>query len=159
MTREQVLDRILSSTGPPLNDADQAEFDRWIEDDAELQTMHEQQQMLSEAMDLWQVDDPSDTFDQAVFARINEAVDEQPAWWQRFFIASWKPALTAGFAAVALLVGVMLFDYDATPVESQVAVKAAPDAAYYEDIERALDDMEMLVDFDAFPEPASPGRS
>lgn len=159
MTREQVLDRILGSTGPPLSDADQAEFDRWIEDDAELRTMHEQQQMLSEAMDLWQVDDPSDTFDEAVFARINEAADEQPAWWRRFFFASWKPAFAASFAAVALLVGVTLFDYDAMPSASQVAVKAAPDAEYYEDIERALDDMDMLVDFDAFPESASPGRS
>jgi len=73
--------------------------------------------------------------------------------------ASWKPALAAGLAAAALLIGTLVFDFESTQEPTQVAVKSAPEAEYYEEIERALDDMEMLVNFDAFPELASPGRS
>jgi hypothetical protein len=158
MTREQVLDRILSSTGPPMNPAEQVEFDHWLDQEPELRTLQQQQQELFSAMDLWSAEEPSAHFDEAVYARIEEDAQAQPAW-RKFFFASWKPAFAAGLAAAALLIGALLFDFEATPGAAQVAVKAQPEAEYYEDIERALDDMEMLVDFDAFPEPATPGRS
>lgn len=155
MTREQVLDRILDPTGTPLNKADQLEFECWLQQEPELRSMFEQQQALFQTMDLWESEEPSASFDQGVYARIQLDAESQP-FWRRFLFASWKPALAAGIAAAALLIGVYRSP-EAPPQE--IAVKAAPDAAYYEEIERALDDMEMLVDFDAFPELPAPGRS
>lgn len=158
MTREQVVDRILNSTAPPLNDAEQLEFRRWLDQEPELRTLFEQQQALFRAMDLWESEAPSSNFDQAVYARIKQDAEAQP-FWHKLLFASWKPALAAGLAAAALLLGTLVFDFESTQEPTQVAVKSAPESEYYEEIERALDDMEMLVNFDAFPEPASPGRS
>ena len=158
MTREQVVERILNSIEPPMNEAEQLEFRRWLDQEPELRTLFEQQQALFRAMDLWESEAPSSNFDQAVYARIQHDAEAQPFWHQLLF-ASWKPALTAGLAAAALLLGTLVFDFESTQEPTQVAVKSDPEAEYYEEIERALDDMEMLVNFDAFPEPASPGRS
>jgi ferric-dicitrate binding protein FerR (iron transport regulator) len=158
MTREQVVDRILNSTEPPMNEAEQLEFRRWLDQKPELRTLFEQQQALFRAMDLWESEAPPSNFDQAVYARIKQDAEARSFWHQLLF-ASWKPALTAGLAAAALLLGTLVFDFESTQEPTQVAVKSAPEAEYYEEIERALDDMEMLVNFDAFPEPASPGRS
>ena len=158
MTREQVVDRILNSTAPPMNEAEQLEFRHWLDQEPELRTLFEQQQALFRAMDLWESEAPSSNFDQAVYARIEQDAEARPFWHQLLF-ASWKPALTAGLAAAALLLGTLVFDFESTQEPTQVAVKSAPEAEYYEEIERALDDMEMLVNFDAFPESASPGRS
>ena len=80
-----------------------------------------------------------------------------------WLFGSWKPALAAGLAAAALLVGVSVWgpQQDA-PEPRQYAVKTTPahDAEYLDEIDRALDDMEMLADFDAFmAENAPEGRS
>jgi anti-sigma-K factor RskA len=158
MTREQVLDRILNPTGPPLSEAEQVQFDQWLEREPELQTMVEQQLDLFAAMDQWEAAEPSAGFDEAVYARIRQDAENQP-FWRRLLFGSWKPALAAGLAAAAVLLGVFLFDRQPLGEPAQVAVKSAAEAEYYQQIESALDDVEMLIDFDAFPQPSEPGRS
>lgn len=157
MTREQVLDRILNPTGPPLNEAEQSQFDQWLEREPELQAMYEGQLELFRTMDQWETTEPSDGFDEAVYARIRQDAAAQPLWRSLLF-GSWKPTLAAGVAA-AVLLGIFLFDQQPVDEPAQVAVKSAAEAEYYEQIESALDDVEMLIDFDAFPQPSEPGRS
>ncbi len=157
MTREQVLDRILNPPGPPLDPAEEQEFERWLNEEPELRAMFEQQTELFAVMDGWETPEPSAGFDREVYARI-ERDAEQRRWWNRLWFASWKPAMAAGLGAAAALIGVLLLDQP--PAEApQVAVKTAADAEYYEEMERALDDLEMLVDFEAFPQTDAPGRS
>ena len=158
MTREQVLDRILNPTGPPLNETEQSQFDQWLEREPELKAMHEGQLELFRTMDQWEAAEPSAGFDEAVYARIRQDAEAQPLWRSLLF-GSWKPALAAGVAAAAVLLGVFLFDQQPVGEPAQVAVKSAAEAEYYEQIESALDDVEMLIDFDAFPQPSEPGRS
>lgn len=158
MTREQVLEIILNPTGPPLNEAKQAQFEQWLERDPELKAMFEQQLALFETMDQWETPEPSADFDEAVYARIRRDAEHQP-FWRRFLFGSWKPALAAGLTAAAVLIGVYTFDQNPVDEPAQVAVKSAAEAEYYQQIERALDDVEMLIDFDAFPQPGEPGRS
>ncbi len=111
MTREQVVDRILNSTGPPMNELEQVEFEHWLEQEPELRTLLEQQQALFSAMDLWEAEEPSSNFDQALYARIRQDAEAQP-FWRKFFFASWKPALVAGLTAAVLLVGTLVFDFE-----------------------------------------------
>jgi ferric-dicitrate binding protein FerR (iron transport regulator) len=158
MTREQVLDRILDPTGPPLDAARQREFDQWLEREPELKAVFEQQQALFETMDLWETAEPSESFDEAVYARIRRDAEAGPIW-RRFLFASWKPSLAAAVAAAAVLIGVSAWDRQPVEQPAQVAVKSAAEAEYYDEIDRALDDVEMLIDFDAFPQPSEPGRS
>ena len=158
MTREQVLDIILNPTGPPLNEAEQAQFDQWLEREPELKAMFEQQLALFETMDQWETAEPSAGFDEAVYARIREDAEVQPSW-RRLLFGSWKPALAARLAAAAVLLGVFLFDQQPVDEPAHFAVKSAAEAEYYQQIESALDDVEMLIDFDAFPQPGEPGRS
>lgn len=158
MTREQVLDRILNPAGPPLNEAEQSQFDQWLEREPELQAMFERQLELFAAMDQWETAEPSAGFDEAVYARIRRDA-ETPPFWRRLLFGSWKPALAAGLAAAAVLIGVYVSGQQPVEAPAEVAAKSAAEAEYYEQIESALDDVEMLIDFDVFPQPSEPGRS
>lgn len=158
MTREQALDRILNPAGPPLSEAEQSRFDQWLEREPELKAMFEQQLELLAAMDQWETAEPSEGFDEAVYARIRQDAEAQPRWRGLLF-GSWKPALAAGLAAAAVVLGVYVFNREPAAEPAQVAVKSAAEAEYYQQMESALDDIEMLIDFDAFPQPPEPGRS
>jgi len=146
----------MDPTGPPLDEAEQSQFEQWLEREPELKAVFEQQLALFETMDQWETAEPSAGFDEAVYARIRR--DGEP-FWCRFLFASWKPALGAGLAAAAVLIGVFAFDQQPVDEPAQVAVKSAAEAEYYQQIERALDDVEMLIDFEAFPQSSEPGRS
>ena len=97
-----------------------------------------------------------------MYARI-EAEQARRAGWRAWLFGSWKPAMAAGLAAAAALVGLFVWRPEpVVPEPPQVAVKTLParDAQYLEELDRALDDMEMLADFDAFVAESAPeGRS
>ena len=167
MTREEVLERIIDPHGPPTDPAERREFDAWLERDAELRETYERQQALFGAMDEWSPAEPSMGFDRGVYAKI-EAEQARRAGWRSWFsgsglFGSWKPAMAAGLTATALLLGMFVWQpQQETPEPLQYAVKTPPmnDAEYLDEIDRALDDMEMLADFDAFlAESAPEGRS
>ena len=119
--------------------------------------MFEQQLELLRTMDQWETDEPSAGFDEAVYARIRHDAEARP-FWRRLLFGSWKPAFAAGLAAAAVFLGVYGFDQQPVDEAAQVAAKSAAETEYYQQIESALDDVEMLIDFDAFPQPGEPGR-
>lgn len=161
MTREQALETILSPHGPPQDLEQRRLLKAWLDRDPELRAIDEQQRDLFAAMDLWESVEPSSGFNREVYARV-DAEQVRRSGWGRLLFGSWKPALAAGLAAAALVIGAALWQpSDLTPAP-QVAVKALPaaDAEYLREIDRALDDMEMLSEFDAFLQEANvEGRS
>ncbi len=162
MTREQVLERIIDPHGPPTDPAERRQFDTWLECDAELREAFEQQQALFGAMDGWRAAEPSMGFDRGVWGKI-DADEARRTGWRAWLIPSWKPAIAACLAAAAVLIGAFLWQpQPTTPEPPQYAVKSVQtnDDEYIEDLDRALDDLEMLTDFDAFlVENAPAGRS
>jgi len=92
------------------------------------------------ALDHWTPVPVSSDFDEKLFRRI--AQEEQSTWWQRLWSAnwSWRPALPVA-AACAVLAAVVLLKapesapQPVTPVQPKVQI---------EQVERALDDMELL---------------
>ena len=160
MTREEVLERIIDPKGLPESAADQREIEAWLEKDAELRAAYESQQQLWASLELWTPAEPSASFDRQVYARI-EAHEQQPRWWSSW-VTGWRPSLAV--AALALALAAVNFTVQRSIEEPETKTAAATmspeDAEYLRALEGALDDVEMLVDFDALAPPeASEGRS
>ena len=158
MTREEAFERIHDPRPAPLEPGENRAFEAWLERDAELRAAHEGQQALFAAMDAWQGGAaPSADFDRRLRERI-ETETARPGWaealtsWLRWPRAAW-----AGCAAAAMM-AVMVWSGPELPVETAPVTKAAlshEDAQYMRELDRALDDMEMLIDFEAL----APDRS
>ena len=110
MTREEALERAHSPHPPPLEQGERAAFESWLERDAELRAIHDEQQALFAAMDVWEDDvEPSAGFDRKLWARI-EAEEARPSWartlagwlsWPRAAWASCAVAAAAGDGGLA----------------------------------------------------------
>ena len=89
----------------------------------------------------------SSNFDARLYQRIGE--EQQRAWWRRLFQAdwSWRPAMPVA-AACAVLVVAFLVKNSGSSITPQ---QQAQPQLQIEQVERALDDMDMLkqagVDF------------
>jgi len=143
MTREQVEERILDPAGPPTPGTPEREaFDGWLERDAELRERFERQQELFAAMELWEAPQPSAGFDAALYARL-----ERKPWWRRLG-ATLLGARPWWAAAAVAAVAAWLFW---APPETVQAPQAPPtqQAAYTEEVDQALEDLEMLVELEA----------
>jgi len=160
MTREQVLERILDPSGPPSNTEQRQAFDAWLERDSELKEMYQEQQELFSVMDDWRPAEPSVGFDRGVYNRI-AAYEAKLNWFERWF-GGFRPAMAG--AVAMLLVGIATVvvqrDQPVSTPEPAVVLVSAEDEQYLREIDLALDDIEMLADFDAFPlNEAAEGRS
>jgi len=152
MTREEALEKIHDPRGP-VDERERLALADWLERDAELRAVHEEQQALFAAMDAWEDDvEPSADFDRRLWARI-EAEEARPTWAQT--LGSWLSWPRAAWASCAVAAAVALMVWagpQSQPVEPEPVTKVAlsgEDAEYLEELARALDDMEMLIEFDA----------
>ena len=160
MTREEAFERIHDPRPAPLAPEEERSFELWLERDAELRALHEDQRALFAAMDAWQGDAaPSAEFDARLRARI-AAEPARPGWTRA--LASWlswpRAAAWAGCAAAATLALMVWTAPQEIPNDAPPVTKAAlssEDVEYMEELDRAIDDMEMLIDFDAL----APDRS
>ena len=99
----------------------------------------EAQRAVWSALDSWVPEPVSPNFNEALYRRIG--ADQHYPWWRRLFQArwSWRPAMPVA-AACAALIAVFLLK---GPAEQQPSSQPAP-APQIEQVERALDDMDML---------------
>jgi anti-sigma factor RsiW len=144
-----------------LTPAEQEAFELHMAGCAACRQLADAQKSVWSALDLWKVPSVSEDFDRRLHARI--VAEERRPWRKRQWAwFSWKPALPVA-AACAALFAVFLLQ---SPVPSNNAPAAAPvvvqtqeDAQKVdvEQVERALDDIDMLKQLDT---PASsPHRS
>ena len=94
-------------------------------------------------------------FDARLYQRIAE--EQQANWWQRLFWASWswRPAMPVAAGCAILIVAFLLKDFAPRSVMPQ---QQAQPKLQIEQVERALDDMDMLkqVGVEAAIEKATP---
>ncbi len=92
------------------------------------------------ALDVWTPVPVSSNFDEKLYRRI--ASEEQSTWWRRLSWASWswRPAMPVATACAVLFAAFLL--RTPAPLPSQHA-QAQPNLQI-EQVERALDDIEML---------------
>jgi len=116
------------------------------------------QKMIWEAMDSWEAMTVSPDFDHRLYARIEE--HEKSSWWNRLSLGTWahpfgwKPAMPLATACLTIVAAAVLYfpserkEFDLKPapprVESQVDL---------DQVERTLEDMEMLRQLSPPPPP------
>lgn len=110
------------------------------------------QTALWATLDEWEARPVSLDFDRRLYRRIEE--QQQLGWWARLFGPArpmfLRPALPLAATACLLLVAGFIID---TPVRRPAPVAEAPQVREVEQVERTLDDMEMLRQFN-LAEPA-----
>lgn len=111
------------------------------------------QKLVWSAMDAWEPEPISANFDQTLFAKI--AAAEKPSLWEAWsqpvknWLAGeirWKPALSVCAVCLTVVVGIYLQN-PWSPTASAPALKV--ESRDIEQAEKALEDMEMLRQFDA----------
>ena len=113
---------------------------------AECRAAAEAQQTVWSALDEWPAPPVSGDFDRRLMARI--AAEHSEPWWQRPWAAaagamhalSWKGSLTLAGACTVLLAVLLLRG----PLADRGAVPAAQKSVDIDQVESALDDVDML---------------
>lgn len=118
----------------------------------------EAQQRVWHALSQWEPEPVSDGFDRRLYSRI----EAQPASWLdrllRPFEPLWRPIVPLAAACLLIVAGVVLHTPQASlnPADSHVRVEKIE----AEQVERTLDDMQMLRELALTPEPeGSPSKS
>jgi anti-sigma factor RsiW len=131
---------IIAYTAGTLDAGNAAAFERHLESCANCRQMALEQRVVWSALDELPPVQVSSNFDAKLYKRIAE--EQQMAWWLRWFRAEWpwRPAMPVAAVCMALIVAFLL--------KNSGAVVAPPEQTQpklqIEQVERALDDMEML---------------
>jgi len=122
---------------------------RHVETCGECARFVEEQQHVWNALGQWEVDPLSAGFDR----RLYRAIDAQPVSWKyrlfRPLAPLWRPVIPLAAACLLIVVGVVLHAPQAkrTAAPSQAAVEEIE----AEQVERTLDDMQMLRELEMAP--------
>jgi anti-sigma factor RsiW len=133
-------DWIVAYSAGTLDAPSQAALELHLLECPECRHLAESQKAVWSALDHWPAAPVSPDFDQKLYARI--AQQEQESWWQRMshWNWSWRPAMPVAAACAALIAAFLL----KPPVPIPVNPAHAPQKIQMEQVESALDDMDML---------------
>jgi anti-sigma factor RsiW len=108
------------------------------------------QRLVWEALDAWKPGPVSDDFDDRLYARARQQETER--WWRQLHQPrswfSWRPALSMAAACITVFAVFLFRSPDASNVPAQ---GSRPETVDVEQVERTLEDMEMLRQFSLAP--------
>lgn len=149
---EQTMDLLLDYSAGRLDNARAALLGRHMESCAACAAFREEQTAMWGALDLWEPEPVSMSFNRTLWQKI-EAADALP-WYRRLAeglrYGAWKPAFPLAAGALLIAAGFM-FDHQAsrgTPVASRAAVASGVSVSDAEQVEKTLDDIQLLRQFD-----------
>ncbi len=148
MTREEAVDMIVKTGGgPPVDSLQHRELMQFLETSPETRTLYEHQQAVWGALDAWQPVEPSAHFDRRLRERVEDMANQEP-WYLRMF-TTWRPTFAVGLAGLLIAAAGVVQQRPAATVGTQLAVvEPLDDEVYLDQLNRALDDIEMLADFE-----------
>ncbi len=148
MTRERAIEIILQSgKGPPAGSAEHREFMAYLQDSPECRELFERQRALWKELDVWEPAHPSSGFDR----RLWEAIEADMPWWRRSF-PRLRPSFAVGLAALLLVAAAVVRQQSSHVTDPAFAViDPAEDPQFYQRLDSALGDIEMLTDFEVLP--------
>jgi anti-sigma factor RsiW len=134
------IELIVAYAAGTLDPANETEFERHLESCASCRELAAAQRAVWSALDALPPLPVSSNFDARLYQRIAE--EQHSPWWQRLFRAdwSWRPAMPVA-AACAVLVFAFLVKNSGPSITPQQQVQPQ---LQIEQVERALDDMDML---------------
>ncbi|MGI8741482.1 MAG: zf-HC2 domain-containing protein [Bryobacteraceae bacterium] len=128
-----------------------------LESCSACRSMAAAQQQVWAALDAWTPAPVDSNFDARLYSRI--AADREMAWWRRPLTLnwSWKPAMPVAAACAALLAAFLI----KSPVQEHQALVRVQPGVDIEQVERALDDIDMLkqIGVASISVPGKPVRS
>ena len=146
---QENTDWLLDYSAGRLNRDHAALMARHVETCQECARFVEGQQRVWNALSQWEVDPVSAGFDR----RLYRAIEAQPVSWKdrlfRPLHPLWRPVIPLAAACLLIVVGVVLHAPQATmtPAAPQTAVEKIE----AEQVERTLDDMQMLRELEMTP--------
>ena len=141
---------IVAYAARKLGAAAEADFERHLKACASCREMVTQQRAVWAALEEWQPQAVSSDFDQKLAACI--AQNQRTRWWHGFLRTAWRPLIPVAAASAVLVFAFLLKDNDraAAPApESKVRIE--------QQVEHALDDMDMLNQIRVDVSSAKPG--
>jgi len=133
-------DLIIAYAAHSLAPADEAAFEHHLELCANCREMAAEQRTVWAVLDELPALPVSPDFDSRLYQRI--AAEQQMAWWQRLLRAewSWRPVVPLAAAGAVLIVAFLVKSSEPSVLQPQ----PAQPQLQIEQVERALDDMDML---------------
>jgi anti-sigma factor RsiW len=144
MEARQGSELLLEYTGGRLEARAATALEAHLESCARCREFAQNQKAVWQALEAWEAEPVSMDFDRRLFARIEQA---PASWWARLTGQMMHHAVpVAAAAGVMILAGLMLERTAVTPV-APPQESAQVDVLGPEQVQSALDDMEMLRDF------------
>jgi hypothetical protein len=148
MENREAEELLLNYVSGALDAQAAASFDQHILSCAACREFAHGQKAVWNALDLFEPATISGDFDRRLYQRI-----EKVSWWDRMVAALHSPALMhrglpiAAVAAALLVAGVVWERPSAAPAKSQAPLSAQVQTLQPDQVQHALDDMEMLREF------------
>jgi len=143
---QENADLLLSYSARKLNPESTAVLEAHMAVCPQCREFRDSQRVLWEALDQWEARPVSADFDRRLYRKIEE--QERLGWWQRLFGSGrpmfLRPALPLAAAACLVLVAGFIID---SPGRVAAPVAENPQVREVEQVERTLEDMEMLRQF------------
>lgn len=155
MSCQQIVEQIIGQSGRPQLTA---EVESHLWSCPVCSQVYLEQQALWRAMDQWEAPEVGTGFDRRLFARIGREPWAPVDWLMRWF-QPLQPAFPAALAAVVLLAAVVVQKdrWAPAPAEPAAAVQTL-DREDVRQIETALDDIQMLSEFEILPVEGEEGQ-
>jgi anti-sigma factor RsiW len=147
---EDTVDLLLDYSAGRLGSAKSAILERHMENCAQCAAFRVEQTILWNALDAWEPEPVSRSFNRTVWQRI-DAIAAEP-WYRRlidgFRFGAWKPAFPLAAAACIITAGFLL-DHARTPAPAVVAGVSGVSVTEVDQVERTLDDIQLLRQLDS----------
>lgn len=149
MNCHEVVDQIIAQSGRP---ALTTEIESHLASCEACSTVYLEHQALWRQMDAWEAPDVSPGFDRRLFARIGQRASQPWAvldWFVRL-LHPLQPGFAMALACMLIAAGVVVRQgqFTSTPPTATAAVQTVDDP---QQIQVALDDIQMLSDFEILP--------
>ena len=146
---EETADLLLAYTARRLDPAKTAVLEEHMNVCAQCAEFRAGQEMVWQALDAWEAPPVTPDFNRRLYQRIE--IEAAEPWYKRLFntpLAMWKPALPLAAAALVVVVG-FVFDHSAaTPSPSPIPAVRSVTVAEADQVETALDDLQLLRQLD-----------
>lgn len=150
----EISEMLLAYCSRRLSPGAAVSLERHMETCPECRRLGEAQKAVWKALDVWEAEPVSPGFDRLLYAAIEAR--EKASWRSRLFATfSQRPVWPLASACVAVLAIVLL---QSPPMVHRQPENSRVEAVDVETVESALEDLEMLRQFDALIQNRDPGE-
>ena len=145
---EETADLLLAYTARRLDPVRTATLESHMDVCTQCAEFRAGQELVWQALDAWEAPPVTPDFNRRLYQRIE--IEATAPWYKRLFatpIAMWKPVIPLAAACMLVVAGFML-DHPVNTIPAPNASPAIHSVAEAEQVENALDDLQLLRQLD-----------